>query len=58
MLKLKERFKLGNIVMTNGARNTLLNESNGDDLAYADLTMVLLTRHVTGDFGDICDDEL
>ena len=46
---MRQRFQPGNIFATPGAFEAL----QGD----VDLAAMLLTRHVSGDFGDICDED-
>ena len=53
MKNTKKKFKLGRVVMTNGAKEMLEQEALVPPL----IIKHLLKRHATGDWGDVDDDD-
>lgn len=54
---LQPLFQLGRIVATPGALELLSDNAAGDDAAGGDTVLTLLQRHVSGDWGDLDDED-
>lgn len=50
--RLKGKFPLGQTVMTRGVADIV-----ATDVKFAEFTMQGLKRHVSGDWGDLCEDD-
>ena len=50
-MKTEQKFQIGTIVATPGAIN-VMSEGGGD------ITMYLVMRHATGDYGDLCPEDV